>query len=129
MHLSTNALVKHGTTFWFNPDCLHAFRPDAALLTTSYVDYAQKPREQPQNLQAWAEARKKVREVARQAILAEDGAVMAEDGLELQIELQCGPLPMAGLLQERCLTHMRVQKADLRQPVVAAKKPPPKTLE
>ena len=67
--------------------------------------------------------------MARQAILAEDGAVMAEDGLELQIELQCGPLPMAGLLQERCLTHMRVQKADLRQPAVAAKKPPPKTLE
>ena len=113
--------IHHGTMFWFNPDCLHAFRPDIDLLTHNFVDYARLPREAPQNA-AWRAARDKARKAASVAIDAKSGVgLLSEDERELQIQLQCGPLPMAGLLQERCLSHMRQQKADLKHSAKAAK--------
>ena len=105
---------------WFNPDCLHAFRPDVSLLTRDYTDYARKPREAPQNA-AWRAARNVARAAAKASILAE-GGTLTEAELNLKVQLECGPLPWAGLVQERSLSHMRTQKAeDLGQGATAKK--------
>ena len=105
---------------WFHPDCLHAFRPHESLLTREYADYARKPREAPQNA-AWHAAREVARAAAKASILAE-GGTLTEAELNLKVQLECGPLPWAGLVQERSLSHMRTQKAeDLGQGATAKK--------
>ena len=63
---------------------------------------------------AWREARKKAQLAAREAIQKETGGNVDEKELDIRVMLECGPLPMAGLVQERCLSHMKTQKADLQ---------------
>jgi hypothetical protein len=123
-----NALTYTGEpSFWFNPDCLHAFRPQVGLLTECFYDYVQRQprREAPQNA-AWKAARATARESARRAIVAEAGQELEEGELELRVQLECGPLPMAGLVQERCLSHMGTQQGDTTQAATAGRMSQPK---
>lgn len=99
-----------GSAFWFNPDSLHAFRPLPRLLTFEYKDYALS-NERAQN-DAWKTAREAARQEAAAAIDAERTAISKEER-DVRIMLECGPLPLAGFVQERCLSHMPTQRADL----------------
>ena len=114
------------STHWFNSDSLHAFRPDVNLLTERYIDYAlpvgggteTKIREKPQN-DRWQVAKKAARQAAFEALRGTE-----TEELELEVKLTCGPLPIAGLLQERCLSHMTSQQGDTRHVELAAQAKP-----
>jgi hypothetical protein len=109
--------ISHGTCFWFNPDNLHAFRASTSLLTDQFSDY-QIHAERQQNT-AWKEARKLVLATARERILSFEPK-LADDREELDLRtfLECGPLTLAGLVQEKCLSRMTTQMADLSDAAV-----------
>ena len=101
-------------THWFNPDSLHGFRPSKELLTEEYIDYAvDAPMREAKQNTAWKAAQTRAREAATAQLKQEARGVDGEwdEGeLELEVQLRCGPLPLAGLLQERCLSHMKSQQ-------------------
>lgn len=114
-------------THWFNPDTLHGFRPSVEILTQDYVDYARDTpmREAPQNT-AWKLAQERARDACK-AHLVREGPGFEDEWneaeLELEVQLRCGPMPLAGLLQERCLSHMKSQRGDTRRVERAPQQP------
>ena len=118
MNALAYARFSHGQTFWFDPDCLHAFRPHEDLLTQTYADYEQCGEAKANKL--WRQAKDSAKAAARSRLTSQHPALLFDAvELQLQVDLTCGPLPTAGLVQERCLSQMPTQRADLEdQPAI-----------
>ena len=116
-------------THFFQSDCKHAYRPKVSLITTAYADYVKGAGTQCQEQRqraAWLAARDEARREATDELLAtRAGMAMSEAELELQVQLQCGVLPMAGLVQEGCIARMKTMQGDTRHAASVAMPRPP----